>query len=308
MSEAFTPLTVPEAIAAAHRIYERADAALTIRRALDGVPDRELISIVILARQLDEIARAAAAVPMTPDEAAFVMVPADLERFAALRRLLGAAGYLPLPETQLAEEPPMARAKTRAAGINLPVPQSDAEAEQMIARLGASQRDQAEAQARHDAVIAAHEAEHGKALRDYQDAQAAMIEGLSIWASANRERLTQGGKSKTVQLPTGKVLWREGRYAVKHRGLKVEDVAQAIQTRIAEILGLRATERRKSVAVALDAEADTLGGMLRRTVAPNKDAMLAAREVAEKIPGVTIERGPEEFVVEPLGSQIREVA
>ena len=104
MSEAFTPLSVGEAIAAAHRIFDRADRSLSLRRALDGVPDRELISIVILARQLDAIARAAAALPMTPDEAAFVMTSGDFALFSALRQQLAAAGYLPL-ETQPAEEP-----------------------------------------------------------------------------------------------------------------------------------------------------------------------------------------------------------
>lgn len=202
----------------------------------------------------------------------------------------------------------MAKAKIKAAGTNLRVPQSDGEAELMLAQLGASQRDQADAQARHDAVIAAHEAEHGKAVKEFQDAQAAMIEGLSIWASANRQRLTQDGRTKTVQLPTGKLLWREGRLSVKHRGLKAEDVVQLIHARIAEILALRASERRKSVALQLDQEADVLGGMLRRTVQPNKEAMLANREVAEKLPGITITRGDEEFVAEPIGSQISEVA
>ena len=104
MSEAFTPLSVGEAIAAAHRIFERADSALSLRRALTGVPDRDLISIVILVRQLDGIARAAAAVPMTMDEASFVMTSGDFALFSGLRQQLAAAGYLPL-ETSPAEEP-----------------------------------------------------------------------------------------------------------------------------------------------------------------------------------------------------------
>lgn len=90
MSEAFTPLVVPEAIAAAHRIFERADRALTIRRALDGVPDRELISIVILALQLDAIAQASAA---------YLSRPADRDAWERLTELLLLSGHLPLPAT-----------------------------------------------------------------------------------------------------------------------------------------------------------------------------------------------------------------
>ncbi|GJD93396.1 host-nuclease inhibitor Gam family protein [Methylobacterium iners] len=205
----------------------------------------------------------------------------------------------------------MARAKTKAAGTNLPVPQNDAEAEQLIAKLGASQRDQTEAQARHDAVIAAHEAEHGKTLKEFQEAQTAIIEALAIWASANRERLTQGGRSKTVQLPTGTVLWREGRFSVKHRGLRNEDVVEAIRERIAvlEAAMADAKQARRNVEAAEHyAKIQILEGFLRTKVEPNKDAMLAAREVAETVRGVIVTRSPEEFAVEPLASQIREVA
>lgn len=101
MSEAFTPLTAPEAIAAAHRIFDRADRALTIRRALDGVPDRELISIVILARQLDEIARAAGVMMSLGNS------PERIRRAVAdaLAERLIAAGYLELPDQPQLEEP-----------------------------------------------------------------------------------------------------------------------------------------------------------------------------------------------------------
>ncbi|PZP65400.1 host-nuclease inhibitor Gam family protein, partial [Methylorubrum populi] len=182
----------------------------------------------------------------------------------------------------------MARAKTKAT--NLRVPQNDAEAEQMIAQLGASQRDQAEAKARHDAVIADLETEHGKVVKAAQEEQAGLIEGISVWAAANRERLTSGGKTKTVQLASGTILWRDGRYAVKHRGLKEEDVVRAVHDRIDELREKAAGEPRRSVALQLKAQADVLEGCLRRIVKPNKDAMLAAREVAATVSGIVIER------------------
>lgn len=200
----------------------------------------------------------------------------------------------------------MARAKTKAT--NLRVPQSDAEAERMIAQLGASQRDQAEAKARHDAVIADLETEHGKVMKAAQEEQAGLIEGISVWAAANRERLTAGGKTKTVQLASGTILWRDGRYAVKHRGLKEEDVVRAIHDRIDELREQAAGETRRSVALQLKAQADILDGCLRRTIKPNKDAMLAAREVAATVSGIVIDREPESFAVEPIVSQIGEVA
>lgn len=206
----------------------------------------------------------------------------------------------------------MPRAKTKAAGSNLPVPQSDAEAEQLIARLGVLQRDHAAAEAVHDGQVAALEEKHGAAVKVFQEAQGVIVDALSIWATANRERLTQGGKTKTVQLPTGTVLWRDGRFAVKHRGMKVEEVVTAIRQQIASIENLLLHppkgRRRPFPREALEQRLGVLRTFLRIKVDPNKEAMLAARELAETIPGVTVPRGPEEFAVEPLASQIREVA
>ena len=205
----------------------------------------------------------------------------------------------------------MARAKTKAAGTNLPVPQSDAEAEQLIARLGVLQREDATAQAVHDGHVAALEEKRGVAVKLFLEAQGIIVDALNVWATANRDRLTQGGKTKTVQLPTGTIYWREGRYAVKHRGMKNEDVVAAIRSQISSIMveiGTLRAEGRKREAAPLHEKIEALESFLRTKVDPNKEAMLAAREVAETIEGVTVQRGPEEFAVEPLASQIREVA
>ncbi|TXN71630.1 host-nuclease inhibitor Gam family protein [Methylobacterium sp. WL6] len=205
----------------------------------------------------------------------------------------------------------MAKAKTKAAGTNLPVPQNDADAEQLIARLGVLQREDTEAKATHDAVVAALEEKRGTAVKVFQEVQGVIVDALNVWATANRDRLTNGGKTKTVRLPTGSILWRDGKYSVKHRGLKNEDVVIAIKQRITT-LQVKIAEARKQRRVKqvppLVAEIIALEGFLREKVEPNKEAMLAAREIAETIPGVTVPRGGEEFVVEPLASQIGEVA
>ncbi|MCJ2050871.1 host-nuclease inhibitor Gam family protein [Methylobacterium sp. J-070] len=201
----------------------------------------------------------------------------------------------------------MAKAKTKAAGTNLPVPQSDAEAEQLVARLGALQRDHAAERAHHDAQVAALEAAFGLRAKVFAEVQGVIVDALNVWATAHRERLTQGGRTKTVQLPTGTLLWREGRYAVRHRGLRNEDVVAAIRARVAAATDrfAEAMRRRRAAEIAaLREEIAALEGFLRTRVEPNKEAMLAARELAGTIPGVTVPRGPEEFVVEPLASQI----
>lgn len=90
----------------------------------------------------------------------------------------------------------MPRAKTKAAGTNLPVPQNDAEAEQLIARLGVLQREDAAAQAVHDAQVAALEERRGIAVKVFQEVQGVIVDALNVWATANRERLTQAAGSR----------------------------------------------------------------------------------------------------------------
>lgn len=205
----------------------------------------------------------------------------------------------------------MARAKTKAAGTNLPVPQNDAEAEQLIAQLGALQRDHAQAQARHDAVIAHHEEEHGKAVKAFQDRQTAIIEGLLVWATANRDRLTDGGRTKTVQLASGEIAWKFGTPAVAHRGLKQEDVVARIRGRLEAIHAeaqQHKRERRHEAAEQAMAEFRMLGLFIRTKATLDKEAMHANRRLAETIDGVTFTTPGEDFAVTPLASQISEVA
>ena len=203
----------------------------------------------------------------------------------------------------------MARAKTKAP--NLRVPQSDAEAEQMIAQLGASQRDQVEAKARHDAVIAALEADHGKAVKEFQQVQTALVEGISVWATAHRDRLTNGRRTKTVQLASGEISWKFGAPAVTHRGLKQDDVISLILARkdavYAEAMRSQ-TERRHEAHERAMAEFRALGLFVRTKFTLDKEAMHANRPLAEKIEGVSFSKPGETFAVAPLASQIREVA
>lgn len=203
----------------------------------------------------------------------------------------------------------MARAKTKA--IALRVPQSDAEAEQMIAQLGASKRDQVEAQTRHNAVIANLEESHAKAVKGFQNAQTALIEGISVWATAHRERLTNGGRTKTVKLASGEISWKFGTAAVVHRPLKQEDVVGRILARrdavYAEALKHQTDRHHEAYEQAMS-EFRMLGLFIRAKYSLDKDAMHANRPLAEKIEGVSFTTPGETFAVEPLASQIAEVA
>ncbi len=202
----------------------------------------------------------------------------------------------------------MAKAKTKAAGTNLPVPQNDGEAEQLIARLGALQRDNEKAKADHDAQVAALEEKRGIAKKVFEEVQGVIVDALNLWATANRERLTNGGRTKTVQLPTGTILWRAGIPSVTHRGLKAEEVLDNIDRRISDLTNSIADMRPSRERDVLRDERAVLQGFMRTTVKLNKEAMQENRALAEKVPGITFSNPGESFAVEPLASQIREVA
>lgn len=205
----------------------------------------------------------------------------------------------------------MAKARTKTMGANMPVPQSDADAEQLIARIGAVQRDLATSKADHDARVALLEEAFAHAKKAADQEIEVATGALNIWASANRERLTGGGKTKTVQLATGLILWRDGKVSVTHRGFKVEEIVSAVRDAICAIEIARDNAIRRSdrgERDRLNAELAVVERFLRTSVTLNKEAMHEARAIAETIPGIAFSRPGEDFVVEPLASQIREVA
>ena len=203
----------------------------------------------------------------------------------------------------------MAKAKTRAA--NLRVPQTDGEAEQMVARIGVLHRQEAAARAEHDGTIALIEERFASAEKARCAEADTLIEALKIWAEANRDRLTQGGRTKTVQLATGEISWKFGTPSVSHRGLKVDDVigrVRGMMERLYAEAQQAERERHHGAEAACMARYRALGLFLRTKTNLDKEAMHANRTLAEQIEGVSFTSPGESFHVEPLASQIREVA
>lgn len=167
----------------------------------------------------------------------------------------------------------MSKARTKTRGANLPVPQSREEAAEAVKQIGIWQRQHARLQADLNDQVA-------ELKKDAEDAAAPLvesiethIEGLKLWAEANRLKLTDGGKVKFAELGTGKISWRFRPPSV--RIYKVESVIEAIKR-----LGLAA--------------------FLRTKEEVNKEAMLADPEKARLVSGVTIGTEGEDFIVEPL--------
>lgn len=173
-------------------------------------------------------------------------------------------------------------AKQKTSGANLPVPQSDAEAMTAIAEIGRIDREIARIEAdASDEVTKVTEAAGAKAapLRDRLDA---IVDGLKVYCEANRDRLTGGGKSKTIAFSTGTVSWRNAPAGVRFNAT----VAVIIQ-RIKDL---------------------NLPQFIRTKEEVNKDAMLADPDKATSVAGVKVRSAGESFFVEPISTDVSEVA
>ena len=173
--------------------------------------------------------------------------------------------------------------KSKRQADPTPVPQSATEASTMLADLGAEQRDLAVIQAALDEAVAAAKAKAEADAAPVKTRIAAMERGLEIWATANRQALTDGGKTKTITLPAGTLAWRAAPPSVSIKGVR-------------EVLGW------------LVAEGGDFAGFLRTKAEIDKEAMLKDPALAAKVPGVTIGSTGEAFVVEPAGAVLAPAA
>jgi phage host-nuclease inhibitor protein Gam len=123
----------------------------------------------------------------------------------------------------------------------------------------------AKAKEANDKIVADLEAEADKLGR-----------GLQLWAEANRQTLTDNGKTKTVKLGTGTIAWRLAPPSVRIK--QAEAVLQFL------------IDNDKAEFIRTKREID-------------RAAMLGMPEEAAKIPGVKIASAGEEFVIEPAGKK-----
>jgi phage host-nuclease inhibitor protein Gam len=123
-----------------------------------------------------------------------------------------------------------------------------------------------------------------KTAQPYREQLEAAAAGLEAWCTEHRKELTNGGKTKTIELGTGTVAWRRRPPSVRLRG-KVQDI----------------------IARCLDARMPRIFRTFVRTKYElNKEAMLARPDKAEELDGVTIVSAGEDFAIDPLEAEIAE--
>lgn len=167
----------------------------------------------------------------------------------------------------------MAKRKLKAPAETVRAPADRAEAEAMLGRLGEIRRELGLHGAALEEMVARIRASAENEAKPLAAEAEALFRALQLYAECNRPALTENGRTKTVRLATGELLWRQ-----RPPSVKLRDVAAVLET--IQQLGLTQFIRTKHEV--------------------NKDALLAAPAAAAAIPGVTIGSAGEEFIAEPI--------
>lgn len=178
----------------------------------------------------------------------------------------------------------MAKAKnrTKAAAAAVPVPQNITDANRMVRELGITQRELRRIETNMADELAAVRERHEAAAAPHKRAAEDMLNGLQIWATANREAITNGGKVKFCMVPAGKLEWRNTPPSVTVRGAE----------RVLELL----KEKWKKAFIRTKEEI-------------NKEAILDSPKdhAVRSLPGITI-NNREEFIVTPHDAELAQEA
>lgn len=176
-------------------------------------------------------------------------------------------------------------ARTKTKGPALAVPQSDDEADALLKEYGQHQRCVDDLQKKLDEALASVKAIYEGMSKVHKESLNSLFARLQAYAEANRKRLTDDGKTKTVELPAGKLAWRARPPSVVFKkGVAIETIVETLKS-----LGLRRFLRPRKWEV-------------------NKEALIEHRVDLKDmtIPDVSIVTGVEDFIVEPFGASLSE--
>ena len=152
-------------------------------------------------------------------------------------------------------------------------PQSRPDVQSDIKKLGDLQREHSRLTHDMNDSIAAITEAAAPALAALVERISVLQAGIQTWCEANRDELTAGGKTKTANLITGEVNWRQRPPSVSVRNAK--SVLETLKR-----MGLAQFIRTKEEI--------------------NKEAVLADQDAVRGIAGLTVSKGVEDFVITPF--------
>lgn len=164
----------------------------------------------------------------------------------------------------------MAKRKNARRRI-IPIPNNLDEATEFVRAMGAEKRAMEHRDAELTASMDRLKAEAAAQIGQHEARLSELFEGVFVFAQGRRDALTETGKRKTVEVPSGKFGWRLPPPSVSVKSAKA------------------LIERLKNLG---------LTRFIRTKEDVNKEAMLAEPEVAQSVEGVKI-RQEEEFFVKP---------
>ncbi|TQI78732.1 phage host-nuclease inhibitor protein Gam [Serratia fonticola] len=174
----------------------------------------------------------------------------------------------------------MAKGKKRLkAAAALYVAQTKAEVIEGIKILGDLQRQLTRTETEMNDQIAAVTQYHSPELERLKAEITSYQTGIQTWCEANRDDLTQHGKTKTVNLTTGDVSWR-----IRPPSCSIKGVDSVI----AALKKLKLTR------------------FIRAKEEINKEAILNETDAVKNIPGITINRDLEDFAIIPFEQESSE--
>lgn len=156
------------------------------------------------------------------------------------------------------------------------VPKSLDEAAQFLTQIGKEQRVIDKIRSDLNTKVDRLKAKVMAGAKPHHDTISQLVEGLFVYAEAHREELTDSGKRKTVEVPTGIFGWRMTPPAVSLRDVK--SILESLES-----LGLERFIRTKKEI--------------------NKEAMLEEPKIARTVKGVFISQH-EEFIVKPTEVEV----
>lgn len=171
----------------------------------------------------------------------------------------------------------MAKPARLKAKAQTNVPQNKGEAAADIKHIGDLQRQLARAQAEMNDAIAHITARYQPTLEAIGDQIKQLQYGVQAYCEANRAELTSEGKTKTANLITGEVQWRQRPPSVSVRG--ADAVIEALKR-----LGL--------------------GKFVRTKEEINKEAILNEPEAVKGVAGISVVTGVEDFVITPFEQEV----
>lgn len=169
---------------------------------------------------------------------------------------------------------PATRLKAKA---QIYVPQSKDEVAEYIRNIGDTQRNLLREQAEMNDAIANVTARYQPRLEELGGQITTLQEGVQAWCEGHRDELTSGGKTKTANLITGEIQWRQRPPSV--RISKSEAVLETLAR-----LGL--------------------SRFIRKVEEVNKAAILDEPDAVKGVAGITVVTGVEDFVITPFEQEV----